>query len=101
MTNPTPPSIVELIRNVTNAAEADVSFAVAATLNLYQEILRRVHGRVLLKPEDVQNVLKIVDMMLSADITQEYTHTGRKREPDEKELEQVLEGKTEEVKRRV
>lgn len=83
-------SIVALIRNITNAEEADVAFAVAATINLYIETTRRVHGRVLLEPNDVTNIFQMVDTMLGARATVGYVHTGRERKPNEEETAQVL-----------
>jgi hypothetical protein len=95
-------SMIEILQNIHLAEDSDSAYIIACTLNLYHENLRRCHGRVLLIPDDVVNVFKILDMLLVPPVPQAQTFgaNGRDRKLNEEEEEKLLNSVEEQVVRR-
>ena len=60
-----PPSIREVIRTLNIADDKDVNFIIAAGFNLYIEATKRLHGRVLLTPSDIETMFAMVDTLMT------------------------------------
>jgi|HubBroStandDraft_6_1064221.scaffolds.fasta_scaffold02348_5 hypothetical protein len=59
MTEPTDPTIIELLKNVQSAMNADDLFIMTGALNLYLESMHRLANRSLVTPVDLEHILGI------------------------------------------
>lgn len=84
-------SMTELLRDLDGNEDKDIEFVLAATINLYAEALRRVHGRVLLAPNDVRRILDMAHaMLMQAGDVATFTQTGRDRQLSDAEKAELL-----------
>lgn len=95
-------NMIEILQNIHLAEDNDSAYIIACTLNLYHENLRRCHGRILLIPDDVVNIFKILDMLLVPPIPQatSFGQNGRDRKLTEEEEHNLVNVVEEQVARR-
>lgn len=74
-----PKSITELLRGIDSTDDPNKTYVLAATLNLYLETMRRIHGRVLLHPGDVRAVLDMAYTMIVNPPVSEVTYQPESR----------------------
>lgn len=89
------PTIRDTLVGISTGDE-HMAFLTAATINLYSESLRRVHGRALFGPGDVLAVTSIVSILFERTTEQREDTVIRARELTEEERRKVLQGVTEE-----
>jgi len=77
-----------------STGDEHMSFITAATINLYGEALRRIHGRVLFGPSDVRAIAAIVNILFEHSTAEPEVPTIRTRELTEDERNGVLQGVT-------
>ena len=84
--------MLDILANISLAEDADSAYIIACTFNLYHENLRRCHNRVLLIPDDVVNLFKILDMLLVPPVpqAQSFGVNGRDRKLTEEEETSLL-----------
>lgn len=75
------------------------AYIYAATHNLYGEVMRRIHGRVLMRPSDIKAVYQILDILYTnANLPIEVTGRDHKlTEDEEKKLLEAMTDKPEET----
>ncbi len=81
-----PPNLREAIDAL--ESEADSSYIIACSINLYSECLRRKAGRVLFGPKDVENLFSMCRMLLDVQDPGTFAPPSRV-EPTEEELDKV------------
>jgi hypothetical protein len=86
------PSIREILSSIQSTEDKDQAFIVAATINLYSEANRRLHGRVLFSPSDVRNVLSILQILFEEPPIEAPNLEGRSRELTPEEAAKVMAG---------
>lgn len=92
-------SLIPILRSLITAENDDVAFVFAASMNLYLEAKRRLHGRVILGPSDAKAILSMVDL-LTIEPEQKQLEPTRSRELSTDEASQVLSGENIEQLRR-
>lgn len=85
-----PPSIMEYVKSLNLADEDSISFIVAGTFNLYAESRRRIHGEMLMTPNDIKAIFQIVDLLLTQRDMQNNLPQGRSRKLSEEENANLL-----------
>lgn len=84
------PSLLSTLRAIDPGSDDDLAFLFAATTNLYIEACRRLHGRVLLKPQDTQTIFAFISSILEAKVVDDYAPGQRSRQLTEAETAEVL-----------
>lgn len=93
-------TLSQMLHAIDGAADDDVAYITAATVNLYMEALRRISKRILLGPQDIRDILTIVDMITSIKDQGPALAPGRSHQPTEEEGASILEAVEQKVGRR-
>ncbi len=78
-----PPNLREAIDAL--ESEADSSYIIACSINLYSECLRRKAGRVLFGPKDVENLFSMCRMLLDVQDPGTFAPPSRVEPTDEEQ----------------
>ena len=79
-------SIAETLTALAESEDTDTCYILAATLNLYSEVLRRKQGRVLYGPADARRLLELCALFLEPAPSEALTPArGNRLDPDEQE----------------
>jgi len=92
------PPISQILASLTAAEDTDVSFIIAACINLYIEARRRMEGRVLLSASDIKPLFDLCSGLLA---TPAKPDLPRSRKLTEEESAGVLEAVESKIGRRV
>lgn len=82
-------SITDALSALRSAAEDDDAFILAATLNLYNENIRRREGRILYGPEDVRSLFDVMSILIK-EKSQGTIEPSRPTKPSPVEMEQIV-----------
>lgn len=87
-----PTSLKDILKGIDIREDTDIAFVVAASINMYLETMRRIHGRMLLGPQDAVNLFYMIDMLLSPTPAPSPSEpkSVRTRELTEEESQQLL-----------
>lgn len=85
-------TILDTLKALNTAEEADNLFITAATINLYNESIRRIRGQVLYAPTDVRNLLQMLELLLGATKPEvaQFAPKASRRKLSQTEEEQIL-----------
>ena len=89
-------SIADVLAELAKSEDTDTVYIVAATLNLYTEVMRRKQARVLYGPADARRLLELCSMMLNPPEI-EALSPARGNRLDPEETETVLSGMAAEI----
>lgn len=93
-------TLSELLTNITQGADDDRAYILAAALNLYSESRRRLYGRVLFTPNDIRSLGQITSLLLLDTEVDTPLAPARSRELTTEEEKGLLEGLERKVERR-
>lgn len=77
-------SIAETLTALAKSEDTDTCYILAATLNLYSEVLRRKHGQILYGPANARRLLELCAMMLEPPPVEQLAPArGNRLDPEE------------------
>ena len=84
-------SIREVLSNLSQAENDDVSFIVAAAINLYSTAQQRLNGRIMMGVSDVHKLFQMIDLLVSQPLKEPAMDPARPRKLNKEEEQAVLE----------
>ena len=90
--------ISTLLATLDSLEDSDTAFITAAAINLYNETLRRKHGRILYGPADVANLAGIIHSLLNPPVSlADPEKVKRSAKPTPEEETALLQGMEEAI----